>query len=451
MTVPTLVFLHALGASAGEWALVADHLPELDCVALDLPGFGDAAGAGYADVAAMADWLADEIRARALTACVLVGHSMGGKIVTLVAARASAGEVGLSGVLGVVLVTASPPAPEPTDEDRRAEMIGWFGDGPPSRDNAATFVDANTAAPLPDALRERAIRDVLRSSGEAWRGWLERGSREDWSAVAGQIPIPAMIIAGVADGDLNVDAQRRHNLPHYSTADVRVVDDAAHLIPYEQPEALATLIAEHAAAVAGAMLPADFARILGSDRVGMRTRAAMLDRMRPPPPATDAWTQDQHDGVATLIAHVLPDCGADLDLAHRILDGIAHGGGDGWRFAALPSDAEAWRRGIATLDALSGGFSALDRNGQGDWLDRIASGTAGVADDPAYLSPEQMTLWFEDVRAEIVRTWIALPATMAAIGYDGFAVGGNGRRKQGYTNTRADDPEAWQDRSGDRS
>lgn len=451
MTVPTLVFLHALGASAGEWAYVTERLPEHDCIALDLPGFGDAADAGHADVAAMADWLADEIRARALTACVLVGHSMGGKIVTLVAARASAGEVGLSGVLGVVLVTASPPAPEPMDEDRRAEMIAWFADDAPTRDDAATFVDANTAAPLPDALRERAIRDVLRSSGEAWRGWLERGSREDWSADAGRIPIPALIVAGAEDGDLNEDAQRRLNLPHYTSAEVRVVAAAAHLIPYEQPAALASLIAGHAAAVASAMLPEAFARILASERVSTQTRAAMLGRLRPPRDSADAWTSDQHAGVAALIAQVLPDCGADPVLAHRVLGGVAHDAGDGWRFAALPCDIEAWRLGLATLDALSGGFSALDDRAQGDWLDRIANGHAGIAEDPAYLSPDQMALWFEDVRAEIVRTWMALPTTMARIGYDGFAIGGDGRRKQGYTLTRAGDAEAWQDRPGDRA
>jgi hypothetical protein len=55
-----------------------------------------------------------------------------------------------------------------------------------------------------------------------------------------------------------------------------------------------------------------------------------------------------------------------------------------------------------------------------------------------------MALWFEDVRAETARVWMSLPATMAAIGYDGFATGGDGPRKQGYVRTRADDLETWQ-------
>lgn len=443
MTGPTLVFLHALGASAGEWRHVVDHLPDRECIALDLPGFGAAADAGYTDVATMADWLADAIRARALTSCVLVGHSMGGKIVTLVAARAAAGEVGLSGVLGVVLVTASPPSPEPMDEDRRAEMIGWFADGQPSRADAATFVDANTATPLPAPLRDAAIDDVLRSNRQAWLGWLERGSREDWAAEAGRITNPALIIAGADDGDLGEDAQTRLNMPHYAHADLRVVQGAAHLIPYEQPQRLAALIDAHATSVAAAELPAEFATLLRSDRVSRRTRAAMLDRMRPPASGT-IWTAEARATAAALVARILPACGDADTLADRVLAGIADGPGDGWRFADLPSDREAWQHGLATLAEAADGFAALAADVQDQWLDRVAGGDVGGGDDAARLSPAQMALWFEDVRAETVRVWMAQPATMAAIGYDGFAVGGDGRRKQGYVRTGTDDPEAWQ-------
>jgi hypothetical protein len=63
---------------------------------------------------------------------------------------------------------------------------------------------------------------------------------------------------------------------------------------------------------------------------------------------------------------------------------------------------------------------------------------------PDRLAPDQMALWFQDVRAEIVRQWMASPAAMAAIGYDGFAVGGDGPRKQGYARTAANDAERWQ-------
>ncbi|MFK3891278.1 alpha/beta fold hydrolase [Sphingomonas sp. NPDC079357] len=439
MTQPTLVFLHALGASGRAWDSVRRHLPDHPCLALDLPGFGTRAADGYADVATMADELAAIIQRERLTACVLVGHSMGGKIATLVAARAMAGEAGLAGVLGVVLVAASPPSPEPIDDERRAQMIGWVADGPIGREEAETFVAANIAAPLPDALHEKAIADVERSSREAWLGWLERGSREDWRDVAAPITIPALIVAGGEDGDLGEAAQRRLNLPLYETAELRVVDGAAHLIPYEQPEALARLIAGHAAAVAKTALPAGFVRLLGSERVSRRTRAAMLGRTRPLPEQATGWSAAQLEAVTALVAQVLPDLGADRALATRV-GATVHGPGDGWRFADLPPDPDAWAHGLASLDALTGGFAALTAPEQQDWLTRIDAGQAGTD----LLSPAQMTLWFQDVRAEIVRQWMATPAAMAAIGYDGFAVGGDGPRKQGFVRTAANDIEQWQ-------
>jgi hypothetical protein len=321
-------------------------------------------------------------------------------------------------------------------------MIGWFADGQPAEKDAATFVDTNTAARLPDELRDPAIADVRRTNRQAWLGWLERGSREDWRAQAGLIDIPALIVAGAEDGDLGEDAQRRLNLPHYANAELRVVPGAAHLIPYERPDALAALIAGHVEAVSAAMLPPRFAAILASDRVGRRTRAAMLARMRPV--AAPMWSDAERSIAAALVACILPGCGDHDDLADRILNGIAKGPGDGWRFATLPPDAEAWARGLATLDAVTGGFAALGGEAQAGWLDRIARGDTPAPAAAEHLSPEQMALWFEDVRAETARTWMSLPATMAAIGYDGFAVGGDGPRKQGYTRTGADDPEPWQ-------
>lgn len=444
MTPATFVFLHALGSSGREWDAVRRHLGDAPCIALDLPGFGERADQGYTDVAAMADDLADEIRRRQLTACILVGHSMGGKIATIVASRAATGEAGLAGVVGVVLVAASPPCPEPIEEDRRAQMIGWVANGPVGQADAETFVDANTAQPLSGETRDRAVADVRRSSREAWLGWLERGSLEDWSDAVGSITIPALIVAGAEDGDLGAEAQARLNRPHYAHADLRVVDGAAHLIPYEQPEALAGLIADHAAAVARSILPEHFVEILGSERVSRRTRTAMLARTRPVPDDASGWSTEQRAIVAALVAHVLPDHDDRLDLARRIEAAILGGEGDGWRFATLPADAEAWARGLATLDTLSGGFAALDRARQAEWLERIAMGDAEAPENADGLSGEQMTLWFQDVRAEMVRQWTALPSTMAAIGYDGFAVGGDGPRKQGYSRTAADDVEAWQ-------
>jgi pimeloyl-ACP methyl ester carboxylesterase len=125
---------------------------------------------------------------------------MGGKFATLIAARARDGAAGLSGLLGVVLVAGSPPSPEPMDENRRADMLTWFDDPTRIEDRGRQFIDANTAAGLPQAAFDQALADLTRNSPQAWRGWLAEGSREDWSDQVGVLPFPALIIAGAEDG-----------------------------------------------------------------------------------------------------------------------------------------------------------------------------------------------------------------------------------------------------------
>ena len=55
--------------------------------------------------------------------------------------------------------------------------------------------------------------------------------------------------------------------------------------------------------------------------------------------------------------------------------------------------------------------------------DRVADGDAG-ADTQGLLTGAQLRLWFQDVQAEAVRTWLSHPAAQAWIRYDGFADGG---------------------------
>lgn len=440
---PTLFLIHALGSSAREWDGVIESLgSDFDILALDLPGFGEARHDDRTSVEAMVDWLADEVRQRAPDAWMVVGHSMSGKVATLLARHVEAGKVGLSSLAGVVLVAPSPPSPEPMDDDRREEMIGWFSDGVASEEQAGTFVDANTASRLPDPLREVAIADVRRSSREAWLAWLERGSREDWSWTGQKLRTPALIVAGADDGDLGEQAQRSLNAPFYEATTVEVVADAAHLIPYEQPERLAALIAAHWSRVAGRVLPAEWSRVLASSRVSERTRAALIARIDDPAPDAPTCLDDRQMAVlGAVIDRVLPGAGP-IDIARRLDAGLP-GPGDGWRFADLPPDVDAWRRGLDTLDAAAGGFVSLDADAQDDWLTRVEAGKVGT--DAAHpLDRGQMRLWFEDVRAEAVKVWLSHPATMARIGYDGIANGGDGVRKQGFVRLGADDVEAWE-------
>jgi hypothetical protein len=151
----------------------------------------------------------------------------------------------------------------------------------------------------------------------------------------------------------------------------------------------------------------------------------------------------QHALLTAVLARVVPQRGTDLDLAGRIDAELGAGHGDGWRFAELPPDAEAWRRGLDTIAAELPRFAALDEDGQISAIDRIAAGEVGSdADD--LLTGARMALWFQDVQAEAVRVWLSHPAAQAWLRYDGFADGGDGPRKQGFATTHAGEWEAWQ-------
>ena len=434
--------LHALGSSAGEWGDVIAALGDsVNCVALDLPGFGENAACTELDVEALVDWLVAEVHARHPVVWIAVGHSMGGKLATIIAARAQAGETGLSGLAGVVLLAGSPAAPEPMDEGRRAEMVAWVAHGAISENNARTFIEANTAAPLPNFLMAKAIADVRRASPLAWTAWLERGSREDWRVFVGTITTPTMIIAGSEDGDLGEANQRATNGATYANATIEVIAGAAHLLPYEKPVEVAELITAHWANIRSTVLSAPFADVLASERVSMRTRHVMLERLVTP---HDRYLSDlQRLTLRAVLARVLPIDDVMFDLAAYVEAALAEGQGDGWRFAELPDDRRAWMLGLDTLEAMR--FRSMDADAQDAVLRTLADGGGGqsVADDRG-LSATQMTLWFEDVRAQVARSWMSHPTTMARIGYDGFANGGDGRRKQGFARTAAEDIEPWQ-------
>lgn len=438
---PVLFLLHALGGSARAWDGIAASLDDgFESIAIDLPGFGDARAAADLSVAGMADHVAAAVRKRGAARWLLVGHSMGGKIASIVAARALAGEPGLFGLAGVVLLAASPPSPEPMEEDRRQKMIGWASHGPLDDAAARAFVDANVGHALAPASDRLALEDLRQASREAWLAWLERGSREDWSAEVGTLDLPALIIAGGADGDLGEKGQRATNAIVYPRATLSVEEGAGHLLPLERPREMADRIARfwHGTAGTAPAIPEAFVRLIASDRVSRRMRAALARRALADDAhyVPDVLSPVQLRTLRSLADCIVPQAGPSIDLASRVDAQLAAGKGDGWRFADMPPDREAY---ASALDSLAG-FDALADGGQQARLAQLAEGGF----DLGVLSGPQMKQWFEDLRADLVRLWLAHPATMARIGFDGFANGGDGPRKQGFERLAADERESWE-------
>lgn len=460
---PTLFCLHFLGGSAREWAGVARIVgARFAVVAIDLPGFGDAADVPGYTVREMAQRVAREIRKTAPRRWMIAGHSMGAKIAAVVARDAEDGASGLAGLIGLVFAAGSPPGPEPMGEGDRNEMLGWFdGDAESSLSQARQYVANNSGPQLPAGSAADAVEDVLRANRAAWRAWLTGGSREDWSAYVGVLQTPTILVAGSNDRNLGPAAQRAHAAPHFANVRLVALPNAKHLLPIECPAEVARLIEELAYPIGEGSERvltgnAAYRALIASERVSAGTREALLARARPDDPAYEpvALTAQAYAVLRAVTERIVPQhAKVAIDIAARIDGQLASGTGDGWRFAELPPDVQAYRRGLATLDAVALArhgetFVDLDAALQDAMLAGTARGELGSsATEHAshdLLNAQQMRSWFDDLRADAVKFYIAHPQTLAILGYSGIANGGDGTPKSGFVRVGLGQREAWE-------
>jgi pimeloyl-ACP methyl ester carboxylesterase len=230
----TLVFLHYFGGSAQEWRDVMNQLSDdYRCIAIDLRGHGDSdsPATGYS-VDDMADDVADILRLYNVEDFVLVGHSMSGKVALALASRQP---IGLQSLL---LVSPSPPVPEPIPGDERQKLLTGHG----QRSAAEQTLKNITEVAVSKAVRSQIIADDLRTGKPAWDAWLLAGSKEDISDRMAAVIVPVHLIVGSEDRALPPDVQPRLTLPYLPAATLDICTGAGHLLPWEVPYDLANFI-----------------------------------------------------------------------------------------------------------------------------------------------------------------------------------------------------------------
>lgn len=245
----TLVFLHYFGGSALEWCVSMDSLSDrYHCVAVDLRGFGDSIPPnGFStqttfSVDDMADDVSNVIDQYVSGNYVLVGHSMGGKVALALASRQP------PALQSLLLVSPSPPVPEPIPDDERQKLIMNYG----QRAAAEQMFKNITAASVTEAVHDQIIADNMRTAEPAWIAWLKVGSLEDISARMSAVEVPVHIIVGFLDQALPADVHKKLVLPYLKNATVEIVSGAGHLLPWETPHELASLIAKKLTNTVGA-------------------------------------------------------------------------------------------------------------------------------------------------------------------------------------------------------
>ena len=164
--------------------------------------------------------------------------------------------------------------------------------------------------------------------------------------------------------------------------------------------------------------------LLDGEHVTAPTRAALRQRLADAP----AVHSDVLGGRAVTLAAACdrlipqPDRAAPIDVAATIHARLATGIGDGWRYADLPPDQEAWRRGLDGIDEtaramFAAAFASLPAGDRDTVLRAVQSGMpAGTI--WRELPPAR---WFEELLAAAVEAYYAHPLAHEEIGYAGMA------------------------------
>lgn len=174
--------------------------------------------------------------------------------------------------------------------------------------------------------------------------------------------------------------------------------------------------------------PAGFVRaLIASDHVTAPTRHALQSRLHPElDPRCRFFAENDLTILHAICARLVPqnDLLNPVDIAGFIDRRLASAAGDGWRYAGMPPDAEAWTTGMSAIEAtsharFSRSFVALGDEHQDQVLGCIQSGDApseiwGRIDPATFF--EAMLVW-------TVEAFYAHPTAQEDIGYAGMADG----------------------------
>lgn len=249
---PVLVFVHGLSCALEDWdaqvrALGARHR----CIALDLPGHGASPADGALRIERFGEQVADTVRALGAAPVVLIGHSMGCRVV-LDAARRLRGEV-----CALVLVDGSlrgsGDAESARTQTRAAiEAVGF------ERYLASLFEAMFTPA-SDAALRRRVVERALRLGADAGielvadlAAW--DAARMDDALAAVRAPLLVIQSTGVDAARNRVPLRPGQSTPWVDRvcaavpgARVEIVPGVGHFTMHEAAARVTGLIAEFAA------------------------------------------------------------------------------------------------------------------------------------------------------------------------------------------------------------
>lgn len=253
---PAVVFLHGAQHDHSVWILQSRYLAHhgYGVLALDLPGHMRSDGPPLESVEAIADRVADALRAAGVARMVVAGHSMGSLIALEVARRLP------EAVAGVALVATAFPmrVAEPllaATRDAPAEAMDMINVW--SHSGSLRGFDRKPSSPSPGFSNVwqnlRLMQRIARRNGPAVLAtdFAACNRYTDGLAAAAALRCPALFVLGSADL-MTPSRAARALIDACPAAEVVTLPHAGHALMTEHPDGVRSALAGFAACVFGA-------------------------------------------------------------------------------------------------------------------------------------------------------------------------------------------------------
>jgi 3-oxoadipate enol-lactonase len=247
---PPLVLVHGLGASTALWSKVAPSLAEeFRVVAYDLRGSGRTSVTGAATLSELVGDLHGMIARLGLGPSLVMGHSVGGSIAL---AHAAAHPEQVRAVVGVGALSGLPDAGR--DGMRaRAEAVEADGMGAVAETVATNGMAPSFREAHPDELQ--GFVSLLEKNDPGGYAALCRVVADvDIAGALESIEAPVLLVAGALDAVVPPEANEANAARIRNSRSV-MVDDSAHLLPWEKPDVLLEIARPFLREAAGLVAP----------------------------------------------------------------------------------------------------------------------------------------------------------------------------------------------------
>ncbi|MFI5035924.1 MAG: alpha/beta fold hydrolase [Acidimicrobiales bacterium] len=225
-----VIWLHGWGRRGQDFARAAGQLAAdgVASVALDLPGFGASPAPARAGGArAYADVVTAAWASTGAGPVVLVGHSFGGRVATVVAGAHP--EVVRSLVLtGTPLVRRAPAVRSP-----------W-----PYRARRALHARHLLSDRAMESARQRYGSRDYRAATGVMRDVLVATVNESYEEEMARVRVPVRLLWGADDTEVPVEVAERARAAFDAGATLAVLAGVAHFVPTEAPDQLAAAVRE---------------------------------------------------------------------------------------------------------------------------------------------------------------------------------------------------------------